>query len=200
MTNLARVKVELSGWNGGPGVSQLTFSEGTATPWNENVIEGLVDEVNSTMLLLKTLWAPEVVVTTNPEVVIFDAATGDIQNVIVSPTPPAPFQSTASSGAASRATQITVGFKTGTWRNGRQIQGRMFLGPITGATIASDGTIALASRQAIENAFQAQVTGTGPRLCVWSRPSAAPGSDGAWADVTLVKPSARPGILSSRRD
>lgn len=198
MADLARVKIEYTGWSGGPGLSQLHFSQGTTT-WTDEVVTGILDEVASGLQSVAALWAPEVVVTVSPEVPIFDSATGDIVDVIVSSEPPSPFQSTAATGAASRATQIVVGLKTGEWKNGRQVQGRFFLGPVTGATITNAGQIASASIDGIINGLEATISGVGPRLTVWSRPKLPLLDNGTWHDVTLIAPSPTPGILSSRR-
>lgn len=200
MPTLARVVINLTGWNGAPGVNVLHFSGGSTSDWTSEVVLAMCDEVVQMTDDLKEWWAPGITMQLRPDVDIIDVATGDIVDQ-VAPSPAfGPISSTGASGQESRATQAVVRFKGDRWVRGRRIQGRMFLGPLNSAIMASDGTIADENLPSIPDAFEAMISGLGTRLAVYSRPNPGLARAGDYADVTSVSCSKTPGILSKRRD
>lgn len=200
MTDLARVRIALSGWPGGPGVITEHYSQGSLTGWDATAIEGLVEEVAARYDAQSSAFTTAVTLQVEASVGIFDSATGDLVDVIVSPTTPDPVDADGTNSALSRASQIGVRLLTSDFRNGRRVQGRLFWGPADGSMFDTDGTIKAAERASIAASFAASISGLGPRLAVWSRPSSPSATDGNWADVTTVVVATNPFVLRSRRD
>jgi hypothetical protein len=199
MTNLARLEVQLGGWTGAPGVSVLHFSEGTSGGWGvQEVIDDFFDEVNTLLGTAAPVWVAGVTVTANPELRIFDAANGDLVDIVSPSDAPPIHTSTAAASPTSRATMGLVQFGTNEFLNGRRLKGRMFLGPIAAASIGNDGLITSALREAVPTWFEAITSGLGPRLAVWHRPTLLAPESGTWGDVTTVTVRQTPSYLSSR--
>lgn len=200
MTDLARVRIALTGWDGAPGVITEHYSQGSLGGWDEGAIQDLVDEVHDRYSVQSDTFAPPVYATVDPSVGIFDVATGDLVDVIVAPEPPAPVGSSGSGGDLSRATMAGVRLLTSDFRNGRRVQGRLFWGPICSDMFTAGGTIKDEKRASLVGAFAASISGLGPRLAVWSRPRSGGTIPGDWADVTTVQVASKPFVLRSRRD
>lgn len=198
MADLARVRLALGGWDGAPGVNTLHFSPGNAD-WDD---QGDVDEFYVTLDALvsdfKDSLVAGVTVTIEPELTIFDSVTGNVTAVKSPTTAPGTQTSTSEASHTSRATQALLRFKTGEYVDGKQIAGRMFLGPLSGVDITTGGLMTSAAIAAYPTWFEPIYTGTGPRLCVWRRPAGGAGPGGIYADVIQVSVRSKPSYLSSR--
>lgn len=200
MTNLARVFVGLTGWDGSPGVNVLHFSQGTNPSWDQDTIQTMCDEVVGIYESLRGSFAPGVVSLIRPEVDIIDVASGEIVDQIAASPAFGGITSTGTGGSVSRATQMLIRFKTDKWVGGRLIRGRMFLGPVTSQMIDAQGRIAAGYLTSVPDAFTACTSGIGTRLAVYRRPNKATGVVGDWGDVVSVSVAPKPGVLRSRRD
>lgn len=199
MTNLARMEIKLSGWVGGPGVNVFHFSEGLSAGWSSQaVVDDLYDEVNTLVGTFRQVCVAGTAVVASDELKIIDAATGELVDIKSPSDAPTPVTSTADPSATSRATMALVQFGTNDFLNGRRLKGRMFMGPLAGASLGTDGLITSALREAVPDWFEAITSGTGPRLCVWHRPTDLAPSSGSWGDVTTVAVRQTPSYLSSR--
>lgn len=201
MTLLARVKVEVAGWVGGPGVNVLHFSAGLTQPgWDDAQVNGLLDDVYATYLAMTQIFSPGITVTVNPEVSLFNDTSGEIQNVVVGTTTPSTFVTTGGNAQTVPSTMLLARFGTDRFMGGRRLQGRSFIGPCTSTAFDSSGTIVTPVRNTLEAAYDGLVSGLGARLAVWHRPSAAGMTDGAYGDVVNVQAWGKPAVLRSRRD
>lgn len=204
MPNIAKMLVEYSGWDGGPGVNVLHFSQGTTT-WNPNVIEGLVGDLEATYLGLRDIVSNVVSMRVLTTASIIDVASGEIIDVIDGGAGGGPIVGTGTGSSLSRATQCCVTTKTGKFISGRQLQGRVFVGPIASESLTTLGDIAPAVDTAVQDAFTAITTGLGTRLAVYRRPTKNPDtgaviSPGDYGDVSSVRTMMKPAVLRSRRD
>lgn len=198
MTNLARVVVQLDGWVGGPGVNVLHFSEGFTPPWDEELVEDLVGTLYDAYNACKDMLAPSVTVTVPAAVSIIDAGTGELVDIITSPSTPSVITSTGTSGSTSRAAQFCVRLNTSKFINGRRLQGRFFFGPMGGGLLSSTGQVTSTLSDNFSDAFSGLISGTGPRMAVWHRPKAGFPTSGDYGDVISVTASPTPGTLRSR--
>lgn len=200
MTDLARVRIALTGWSGAPGVITEHYSQGSAGSWNETVIQDLVDEVYDRYAGNSATFITDMSLTVEPSVGIFDAASGELVDYITAPTAPAVIDATGAGQSLSRATMLGIQLRTADFRNGRRVQGRLFWGPIQSGMFGGDGLIQAGIATDVAGTFEASISGLGPRLCVYSRPRAVGDIPGNWADVTNVTVSRTPFVLRSRRD
>lgn len=200
MTDLARVRLAASGWNGGPGVNVLHYSSGTLGAWDGAAAQSTIDELHAFVNDCSMLWAPGITITFPTSLDIIDSDTGNLIGIEPVPTPVAAVASTGTGASVSRGSQVCMNLLTDMFRNGRRLQGRIFLGPVAQGQIGSDGAINLGSRQLFESKMAAMTSGVGTRLAVYSRPKGNPPSTGYYGDVVAVHCKVTPANLSSRRD
>lgn len=200
MTVLARVFVEWSGWEGGPGVNVLHYSPGTTTDWTEEVVEGLVEEVETAYVVMKQIWQSSIFATVMPTVRLIDSDSGALVGIVLSPTAPAPIAGTGTGSKLSATTMLATRFLTNDFIRGRQLRGRAFIGPLASNAIDTEMNIESTVPSIIADAFAASISGVGPRLAVWSRPPGGGSSGGSYGDVVTVSAMPQPAVLKSRRD
>lgn len=201
MTTLARLRVDLTGWVGGPGVNTWYFSPGVP-PGNDDpdVMTQIAWDVRNAMSDIAGLFPSAVSWTPNGSVDLLDSETGQNTGVLALTEPITPGSGSAGTSATSRATMICVNLLTGHWLNGRQLRGRHFLGPIDAAAIVDDGSISSATAASVAAIYSGFLSGLSPRLCVLHRPKVGFPGTGEYADVTSVSVMRRPAVLRSRRD
>ena len=199
MAEIAQVQVALSGWPGGPGVNTFYMSRGTVLPGWDDAVDAFVGELENVYDAMRPYVVDGWTATFTNVYKRFDVATGVLIAVGAYDGPdPITDLGSAINDKLSRADQLVAGYNTDTVHSGRLIRGRNFLGPISSAAIGEDGYIPTGVRTTIQNAYNALVSGTGPRLAVWSQPRA--GFEGAYGDVTGVVVARAPGVLRGRRD
>ena len=199
MADLARMHIVYTGWDGAPGVNVLHFSPGTTT-WDDEAAQDLVDELATSWLAMRDLWPNIVVANVDTTMKIIDSETGTLTAVYNAATDPGAIAGTGTGTTISRATQACAQLRTSEFVRGRQLRGRVFIGPLANESIASDGALASGVASVITDGFAALVSGLGPRLCVWSRPLPGPAEVGTYGDVVTVGTMAKPAVLRSRRD
>jgi hypothetical protein len=175
------------------------FSPGTVS-WDVESVEDLLAEVSTAYSDLTGYWRPGVVATLEPSVSIIDSTSGGLVDIITAATVPAPIESDGVGGTTSFASMITVALITSGIRNNRLVQGRHFFGPIATNTLTSGGVINSAVAAQFPTSYSGMISGIGPRLAVWSRPSSLTANDGSYEDVTTVVARTSVGVLRSRRD
>lgn len=200
MTDIARVRIAISGWGGSPGVITEHYSQGSLGGWDDTAAQDLLDEVYERYLAQASVFIDPMVIEVDPAISIIDVASGDLIDVITAASPGSPISGAGTGTSLSRATMIGVRLLTSDFRNGRRVQGRLFWGPTVSGVFETDGTIKAAEGASIEAEFAASISGLGPRLCVYSRPNPSLNRAGDWADVTTVRVSSKPFVLRSRRD
>lgn len=200
---LHRVQVELTGWNGAPGINTF-HCEAAAPDLPPGDLGNFADALEAMYTGIRSLLVPGVTARLLPEAPVIDEATGQIiEGAAVDP-----WTVTAETGGTtslSRATMIKVRYTTGTWADGRQIRGGIYLGPVDQQALDTDGSIPAAVREAV-TAAHAQMFETGDHadLVVYRRPRRGhptlPDRPGKLAVVTAVDAMPLPAVLRSRRD
>lgn len=198
MTNIDRIRVQLTGFVGGPGVATFYALNGTtAVPQLRTMWSSLAAKMPSVMAI-KVISAGDTIDDVTGDLVgawsIADAA--GVQGVDAAAYP-------APAGAC-------IAWLTTTILDGKRVKGRTFLVPLGGGSYQSDGSINPANVTAITNAAAAYVTASVGNAVVWHRPRAARAADGSRPAVTAraggnaVITSAfcvdKTMVLTSRRD
>lgn len=199
MADLAIAKILLGNYAGAPGINQLVFSPGTAS-WNAGTVTDLLEDVDGMVSAWLGFWVPGMTITVDPEMRVYDSETGSLVASYNSTTPPATQDSEGADGQENRASQVLVRLATNTVHNRRAFQGRLFVGPISTGVLTSDGLVQGSVKSEIIDSMAGFITGLGPRLCVWHRPSTPVASDGFYEDVETVSVADVPAVLRSRRD
>jgi hypothetical protein len=201
MAELVRVYVEMGGFAGGPAVNVLHFSPGI--PGGANTHDQLAEQVLSDCQdvydALKQHYLQGITVQVPQTCQFIDVATGNITDEVATALPWAPIMGTGEGANVPRGTALCAGFRTSKFINGRRLQGRAFIGPVSATQVDTAGQIAPATRAAVENSFAAPISGIGPRLAVYHRPTSKGASNGDYGDVIAVRCSSLPSNLKSRR-
>jgi len=195
--NIYRFRVNLSGWDGGPGLNTY-FARWAALPVIEDV-QSFANQIASAYTTMQDNHPAGTVATLDPEVDVLDDATGTLQTKAVI-TPPAAVGGSGSGQNCSRATMIKARFQTDAVVNGRVLRGGVFLGPIHAFVIDATGNITPTAMGRVTTAFNGMLDVAGGRLVVWHRPSAKGASDGTSGFVQTVSAWHKPAVLRSRRD
>ena len=198
MTQFARTKVVLGGFDGAPGVNVLNW----CAPAHADIEQDDVDNFNETLYdsltaLSAGTFALGVTLTIDPVVSIHEVDTGELIGIYTDAG--GPWSITGSgNGSESRATQAGLRWFTNDFRYGRRVQGRTFWGPSSSAGIGTDGKFTSAVQTAYGSAFSGIYDGLSSRLIIWSRPSPAH-PVGGYADVVSAQLSPEPFVLRGRR-
>jgi hypothetical protein len=200
MALLARMRISLTNWAGGPGVTTWYFSEGSTGggAWSQAVVDDLYNEVNSTYEGFAVALQEGVQAVAEPELAIIDSATGKLVDARTPSDPPDTIQAASQGGNQSRGVQMLIRFSTDDFVGGRRLKGRSYIGPLNDTAMGLNGQIATFLVAELPARFTALISGLGPRLAVYHRPSADGASDGSWGDVTSVKVRPLPSYLRSR--
>lgn len=199
MTNLMRISVTQIGWEGGPGIAHWYFSQGTLSVVDAETAQIAADELRGMYYGVRGCWRPGITFTVEPDVPIIDVASGDIVDIVTMATPPASFTVDAGSGTEAFSTAICVQHLSDQFRAGRLVKGRKFFSPLSNENLDTGGNISATVASGIVAAHAAMISGVGPRLAVYSRPTPKNSMTGDWADVVTVKVSTKPAVLQSRR-
>lgn len=189
-----------SGWNGGPGLNVLHYSNGTVGDWTAPVVQQVIDELRAFVNTCSMLWVPGLTIAFPTSLDLIDSGNGDLVGIAPVGTPATSVASTGTGASVSRGSQVCMNLKTDQFVNGRRLAGRIFLGPVAQGQIGGDGAINVGSRDLFEGAMAAMTSGLGPRLAVFSRPKPNSTEPGYYGDVVAVSCKVTPANLSSRRD
>jgi hypothetical protein len=198
---IIRVKINWTGFQGGPGYSNLYFEPvPESDPWTTINVQAAVDKTQTWLATWRTALPATVVTGIDSQVAELDEQSGNIESfftaAVVTPAPG------TQAGTYSAPSGACVNWTTGGVRNGRRVRGRTFMVPISSFAMSPDGTF--------ENTFlgnwraaAATFTGdsNGNRLVVWARPT--PGAlipDGGAYDVIGSSINDKAAVLTSRRD
>lgn len=197
---MAKVTINWTGFPGGPGYSNLYFSDLTGTgAVDQTMVDTAVARVETWLAYWRNRLPIAVTTGVDPTVEAVESSTGALQGFwTASVAAPAPGLGVASFSAPSGA---CVSWYTSTVRNGRRMRGRTFIVPLDTASYEGDGTlipIIVSSTPAVNNALM--VTGTAADFGIWARPTTKGGTDGQWALVTAARMQDKPAMLTSRRD
>lgn len=202
MANLYRTRILLSGWEGAPGLNTVYWTAGIggAGVASPSDVADFHEELGNAWQVMGGYCCDSYTFEVDGTVDVIDPTTGDIQGIVQSDTGnPAWTQGTSTISKLSRATMACVSLQTDIWQAGRRLQGRYFLGPLNTEAFGEDGQILSAAQSTINDALQASISGLGPRLAVYHRPSRGQ-ANGYYGDVVTVATRRKPATLSSRRD
>jgi hypothetical protein len=198
MANIARVRVTLTGFIGGPGVSTFYALDGAA----------LIAPLRAFYDAWRNDFPADVRTQVESAGDMIDPATGALTGSWVG-TPVSP--SSGSSGAVYAApVGLLVKWLTATVADRSRVKGRTFMVPIVNTDFGSDGQPSPAALDARRLDAAAFVTAASPNLVVWHRPFAGspsvgnrparPAHAGSVAIVVGSDISAKAAVLRSRRD
>jgi len=192
--------VQLTGWEGAPGLNTIMWTKGTLTSVGPEDVENWHDDILACYDAAKGAYVDSVTATVLAQVDVIDVASGDITGSITSAGGDVSVtQSTVANSKLSRATQINIALLTDVWANSRRLAGRMFFGPVQSEVFDEDGQIGSTTLGVLSDSFGVLNTGTGPRWAVYHRPGIVANS-GYYGDITSVNPKPKPAVLRSRRD
>ena len=192
MTNLARVRITLSGFQGGPGVTTFyVLNPTTAMPELKGLMAGFLTKM------------PSVITCTYPTTGDYiDPVTGILAGSwIVSGLAN---DAGATSDSYSAPSGILVSWLTGGILDGHRLRGRTFFVPVSGSAYQSDGSVIDAARSTLQTTVNSKVSTLANNLVVWHRPRAASAAHpvdraGGYDIVTAGLVSDKVAVLRSRR-
>lgn len=199
MTQVARTKIIIDGWAGGPGVNVLAWTAfGHAAIIDEDVdtVAGMIGDMLDG---IKTGVVGGCTLRVDKTVNVYEDDTGELVNVLVQSGDEIGVTASGADNDGSRAQQVLMQLRTSDIVNNRLLRGRMFVGPASNDALDGYGNIAGAVLSAWPGYFSGLISSAGPRLGVWHRPHSALAADGHVGDVTSVTVWSKPGILRSRR-
>lgn len=200
MTTLARFRVALADWPGAPGVCTLHFSPGLGfTTFTQERCDLAAGELADAFTSMSDVLVPGMTWTIEDDVALFASETGEIVDVITLVDGPYTGTGSGADAKTSRDTQVCMALITADFLNGRRLQGRFFWGPVTGSALDTGGNVNSTVRSVWPPLFDASISGLGPSLCVWHRPTPAAPSSGSYGDVVTVRANTVPGTLRSRK-
>lgn len=205
MAEFVRYRPVLSGFVGGPGINtwhaEAVLGQGLI---GDGVSEAFAASVRAVYQALRGYLVANTLVTFPGEATVHDEETGTLVRAIAF-APPEQVTSNASStmSQTSRATQAVVRLNTGTVRDGRRLQGRHFIGPVSSDAIGTDGQLSLTARNEIAAAYGGVLDFVDGRLVVYGPPKLDDNDNvesvGKKATVTSVFVNPTPGSLRSRK-
>jgi hypothetical protein len=199
MTLIWRGIMSFSGWEGGPGANVLHFSQGTPPVTADEMAQACLDELASLYGSLRNYILADVTITYPTEFSVIESTTGELQDVRAVTTPHADVLGAAGDGSLPRSTSVCVSYRTDQFFGGRRLIGRSYVGPTGTDVMDADGNISSTIRTTINGAYTALISGVGPRLAVYHRPTSVAAADGRYGDVVNVQTLALPSNLHSRR-
>lgn len=194
---MLRVRAQIFGWPGGPGLWTSYF----LTPLEDDAaalrcaayVHGFFTDT------LRYNLPVTVGVQVSGDVDVVTAATGAITNTR-SVAPPAVVEGNGGTTLAPPAIALLLKYSTATFIAGRRVQGRSYNSPLAGAMLQDDGTPNEARRTGTQTNMNAAITAvaSGDTWVIWHRPKL--GAGGSAVPITAVTVPDKFAILTSRRD
>lgn len=199
MSDFFRVVVKWTGFNGGPGFTNLFFQTSGATAVTLPDAQDAVNKVESWTSSISNHLPTSVTVQVDPTVVEMNEQNG-MQIGFLATTGPAAHVGGDSTGY-SAASGACFNWYTNGVRNGRRVRGRTFIVPLGGGKYDSQGTLSTTTVNSFTTATNTLIAASSlSQLTVWSRPSAPGATDGQAHQVTNYTLPDKAAILTSRRD
>lgn len=195
---LARVVVDLFGWEGGPGVNVYHFEYD-----DDGALQDVPNLLQAAYSSVKTYILSGVSIQTPIEAVEINVTDGVPKRIVALP-PTVATIGTGSDGSIPRGTQANVRHFTDAVHEGRRLNGRNFIGPLAGGAIDGGGNISSGARAAFSAMFDGLQDLIEARLMVYHRERKAtedrPYSAGYAAHVQSSQCLTKPANLRGRRD
>jgi len=204
---MLRVRVKGTGWTGGPSLN--TFHFVTSSEIQANA-EACTARVRSAWVKLATFFPTTMSHSVDPQVDIINPVNGDITGTFLCVSGIAVMPGTGADAVLmAPSTALLLKLQTGTYLDGRRLQGRGYISPVRRATADDNGTPNAAAITAITLlGNDLRNSGTDPQLVVWRRPREADATVtpavtarvGSTGEVTVVGCPDKFAVLRSRRD
>lgn len=199
MAEILRVKINWTGFVGGPGYTNLYFRDFTEGATDQAMADGAVAKTKTFLTSVQNYLPTAVITGVDPTVDRLEETTGELQGFFT--TSPGAAVAGGQAGVYSAASGACISWGTNGVRNGRRIRGRTFIVPLGGSQYGSDGTLSDTMVTALRNAATALRAETGAGdLGIWARPTAPGAADGVWYFATTSNVKDKVAILRSRRD
>lgn len=200
MGRIIRVKLNWTGFAGGPGYTNLFFEPiPEADPITQARVDAAAARCLTFVTAIKAQLPDKVTVTVDPSVDELDEVTGKLQTVWTATTAGAG-QVGALAATFAAGVGYVINWTTEGVRNSRRVRGRTFIAPIASNAMDVDGSLNagnLTSWRAAATALRAQSDGI--RLVIWARPNEILPLDGGAYFVSGSTINDRVAYLSSRR-
>lgn len=199
VVEMARVKINWTGFLGGPGYSNLYFAGEPGGVIDGTIAQGAVDKVDAWLSSVQTRIPTTVTVQTAATVEVVDETNGHLLRFIT--VTPAAARTGQGTGNYSAASGAVCNWYTDGVRNSRRVRGRLFIVPLAGSALDTNGTINNTELTALRTITATLIDPVGNGdLGVWARPTAPGATDGIWHRVTAFTIPDKVAILTSRRD
>lgn len=171
MASIGRVKIEWSGFQGGPGLTVLHFGSPDLASFGQTEANDAVAKADAFIQALKPHIPYQATLRTLPDVEALEIGTGSLQS-IYNTTPAATATSTQSLGQKyTAASGAVITWKTNHVRKRRRMRGRTFLVPLGISVVENNGTLEPSFVTSMNTAAAAlRNTGATTRLYVYARP------------------------------
>lgn len=199
MPEIVKIQVDWTGFNGGPGYTNLYFSDTTFGLATQAIANSAAAKVDTFLASMTARFPLAVAAKVNPTAEIINPADGKLQGFMT--VTPSNTRQGEGTGTYSGASGACVNWYTGGVVRGRRVRGRMFLVPLIGSSYATNGTLDDTMLTGLRTAVATlSANNTTSWLGVWSRPSAKGATDGNWFGVQSSTVNDKAAILRSRRD
>jgi hypothetical protein len=200
MANILRIKINWSGFTGGPGYTNLHFEPTAGGAIDQTVVDSAVNKAAFFLSPWRAYQPLNLSTSVDTAVAEIDENSGTIQNYWTGPTV-APGLG-ASSGVYAAGSGACISLYTADVRNGRRVRGRIFMVPLGNAALEADGTINSGALTAMRSSAATLIDELDPaRLTVWVRPFGFPIEiNGGAYNVTSYSIKDKVAQLRSRRD
>lgn len=190
MTEIARVRVALTGWDGGPGVN--TFYCLDPNPFLEQ-LRTFFDAINQFI-------PNDVTMQVSGVGDLLEAESGDLTGAFSITAPAAVLGENA--GFFASPVGYVVHWLTPAIADGKHLRGRTFLVPIGGEGFNAGGGINTGWTATLQTAATVLCAAASDNFVVWHRPNAAldPPRVGSVGFATAAVIASKPAVLRSRRD
>lgn len=205
--HVAIVKTKWAGTSGGPGITQLAFTNQTEPDnWSNANAKVITDMVRAFWNTYQLGLPDNISLTVDPVVDIFNISDGGLITSFTSATPPNVVNGTDNS-SFNMASGIKITLKTGNVINRRRVHGGIFIVPSAGNCFDSNGVITTTANNQWLGAANTLLTtsvGANMGLSVWSRPRKAKGNKPAFtgqvSNVSGFTINSHGASLRGRRD
>lgn len=196
---MAKVTINWSGLPGGPGYTNLYFTDiSGGSNIDQTIVDSAVSKTDAWLAAFRTSIPNSITTGVSATVEAVDEASGALQ-AFYTGTPAAAAVGTGGT-AYSAPSGAVISWYTSTVRNSRRIRGRTFMVPLSTTAYEADGSLTAAKIAGWNTATTTLIaTGASAELGVWSRPSGPGATDGDWALVTSFRIPDMAAILTSRR-
>lgn len=201
MAQVAEIAWNVDGDIGGIGVSRFRFCRQDSADFTGADIEAAANATQN-VLGAATAYTPSGITwTCNPEVNVYDAATGLVAPPWVITAVPSPITGLGSGGHGA-GLGARINWKTDTISNRRLIKGATYIVPLASAAFDSGGGVAAAVQTGLNTgttAYLAAMAAASLNAMIWHRPKKGTTSGGITGVVIVGRCSPTPAGLRSRR-